>query len=196
MSKEFWVIKFGETYVGHHFHIPKHGEPHEGVMMSEGLHDAARYHTDQVYAAAKYVGGEVVLVREQLTAVGFTEQIGRLSVGDLPKPKTLRDGTPLPKTVVFSEQAHARGFVKEPRDASCWPKNIGWAIGQMRAHHALYRKGWNGQDQYVRLQVAGVHPKMKLPYIYMRTANGDCVPWCPSQTDILADDWGVYAILD
>jgi hypothetical protein len=30
---------------------------------------------------------------------------------------------------------------------------------------------------------------MTLPYIYMRTAQGDLVPWLASQTDILASDW-------
>jgi len=28
-----------------------------------------------------------------------------------------------------------------------------------------------------------------LPYLMMRTAQGDFVPWLASQTDILADDW-------
>jgi hypothetical protein len=30
---------------------------------------------------------------------------------------------------------------------------------------------------------------MSLPYIYMRTAQGDLVPWLASQTDMLAEDW-------
>jgi hypothetical protein len=28
-----------------------------------------------------------------------------------------------------------------------------------------------------------------LPHIDMKTADGSCVPWLASQTDILADDW-------
>jgi len=30
---------------------------------------------------------------------------------------------------------------------------------------------------------------MTLPYIYMRTVQGDFVPWLASQTDLLAEDW-------
>lgn len=30
---------------------------------------------------------------------------------------------------------------------------------------------------------------MTLPYIYMRTVQGDLVPWLASQTDLLANDW-------
>jgi hypothetical protein len=30
---------------------------------------------------------------------------------------------------------------------------------------------------------------MTLPYIYMRTADGQNVPWLASQTDMLSEDW-------
>jgi hypothetical protein len=30
---------------------------------------------------------------------------------------------------------------------------------------------------------------MTLPYIYMKTADGNLVPWLASQTDLLATDW-------
>ena len=51
------------------------------------------------------------------------------------------------------------------------------------------RKGWNGKNMYIQLQVSDKHSKMSLPYIYMKTAQGDLVPWLASQTDMLADDW-------
>jgi hypothetical protein len=51
------------------------------------------------------------------------------------------------------------------------------------------RKGWNGKGMYLELQVPDAHSKMTLPYIYMKTVQGDLVPWLASQTDILADDW-------
>ena len=51
------------------------------------------------------------------------------------------------------------------------------------------REGWNGKNMYIEIQVPDVHSKMSLPYIYMRTAQGDLVPWLASQTDILSDDW-------
>ena len=51
------------------------------------------------------------------------------------------------------------------------------------------RAGWNGKNMYIELQVPDEHSKMSLPYIYMRTAQGDLVPWLASQTDMLTDDW-------
>lgn len=51
------------------------------------------------------------------------------------------------------------------------------------------RNGWNGENMYIMLQLPDDNSKMTLPYIYLKTANGDFVPWCPSQTDILATDW-------
>lgn len=68
---------------------------------------------------------------------------------------------------------------------------IGEAITQMRAGHAVARSGWNGPGQQLRLQVPDAHSKMTLPYIYIRTVDGRNVPWLASQTDLLADDWFV-----
>lgn len=51
------------------------------------------------------------------------------------------------------------------------------------------RKGWNGKNMYLMLQRPTRTSKMTLPYIYMRTAQGDLVPWLASQTDMLAEDW-------
>lgn len=51
------------------------------------------------------------------------------------------------------------------------------------------RLGWNGPGQYLELQVPDEHSKMTLPYIYIKTVQGDLVPWLASQTDLLAEDW-------
>ena len=51
------------------------------------------------------------------------------------------------------------------------------------------RSGWNGKGMYIQLQVPDEHSKMSLPYIFIRTVQGDLVPWLASQTDMLADDW-------
>ncbi len=68
---------------------------------------------------------------------------------------------------------------------------IGEAIEAMRAGQSVARAGWNGPGQSLALQVPDEHSKMTLPYIYIRTVQGDLVPWLASQTDILADDWEV-----
>lgn len=67
--------------------------------------------------------------------------------------------------------------------------SYGSVIVGLKLGNKYARKGWNGKDMYIRLQVPDVHSKMSLPYIYMRTAQGDLVPWLCSQTDGLATDW-------
>jgi hypothetical protein len=71
------------------------------------------------------------------------------------------------------------------------PQDIGWAIEQLRLGNAVCRSGWNGKNQYLRLQVPDQNSKMTLPYIYIYTVQGDLVPWLASQTDLLAEDWEV-----
>ena len=70
-------------------------------------------------------------------------------------------------------------------------QGIGWAIKQMYDGQRVTRRGWNGRGMWLALQVPDEHSKMTLPYIYMRTATGDLVPWLASQTDILATDWDI-----
>jgi hypothetical protein len=71
--------------------------------------------------------------------------------------------------------------------------NLGMSFGNALEllHKGLFvtREGWNGKRMYLALQVPDEHSKMTLPYIYMKTAQGDLVPWLASQTDILTDDW-------
>lgn len=70
---------------------------------------------------------------------------------------------------------------------------IGWAVSMMRSGERVTRRGWNGKDMYLELQVPDAHSKMTLPYVYMKTATGDLVPWLCSQTDLLANDWMPYS---
>jgi len=67
--------------------------------------------------------------------------------------------------------------------------NIGEAIQCMENGCNVTRLGWNGPGQWIALQVPDEHSKMTLPYIYIKTVQGDLVPWLASQTDILATDW-------
>lgn len=63
------------------------------------------------------------------------------------------------------------------------------ALMALNKGRRIARKGWNGKGMWIELQIPDEHSKMTLPYIYMRTAQGDLVPWTASQTDILANDW-------
>ncbi|MCP3885142.1 MAG: DUF2829 domain-containing protein [Propionibacteriaceae bacterium] len=67
--------------------------------------------------------------------------------------------------------------------------DFGWALIQLRSGLRVCRAGWNGKGMYLELQVPDEHSKMTLPYIYMRTVQGDLVPWLASQTDMLCEDW-------
>ena len=51
------------------------------------------------------------------------------------------------------------------------------------------RMGWNGKDMYITLQCPDENSKMTQSYIYMKTADGNLVPWVASQTDLLSEDW-------
>lgn len=59
----------------------------------------------------------------------------------------------------------------------------------LKAGNKVVREGWNGTGMYVEMQRPDEHSKMTRPYIFMKTVDGEFVPWVASQTDILADDW-------
>lgn len=85
------------------------------------------------------------------------------------------------------------------------------ALMNLKAGIRMCRSGWNGKGMFVVLQKGypqGIPINKNtseatglpegtvcrfLPYLMMRTAQGDFVPWLASQTDILADDWEINA---
>jgi Protein of unknown function (DUF2829) len=68
---------------------------------------------------------------------------------------------------------------------------IGWMLEQLRDGAPMRRAGWNGKGMWLALQIPDAHSKMTLPYVYLSTIHGELVPWSPSPTDLLADDWEV-----
>jgi hypothetical protein len=72
----------------------------------------------------------------------------------------------------------------------------------------IWRSGWNGPGQFVVYQkgypdgiainantaeATGIPQgtvKSFRPYLMLHTVQGDFVPWTPSVSDVLADDWG------
>ena len=69
--------------------------------------------------------------------------------------------------------------------------NFSKALEELKAGYLVARSGWNGKGMWLALQVPTELSKMTLPYIYMKTACGNLVPWLASQTDLLAEDWVV-----
>jgi hypothetical protein len=66
------------------------------------------------------------------------------------------------------------------------------ALELLKLGEMVQRKGWNGKGMYIKAQFPDEYSKMTLPYIYMKTADDNFVPWLASQTDILAEDWRIY----
>lgn len=69
--------------------------------------------------------------------------------------------------------------------------NFGDALLALKEGKKVSRSGWNGKGMWLELQRPDAHSKMTLPYIFMVTVTGDRVPWLASQTDMLAEDWGI-----
>jgi len=68
--------------------------------------------------------------------------------------------------------------------------DFGVAIYNLKSGRKVARrKGWNGTNMELALQVPDQHSKMSVPYIYMLTAQGHLVPWMATQSDMLAEDW-------
>lgn len=79
--------------------------------------------------------------------------------------------------------------------------DFGMALNAIKSGGLAARTGWNGKGMWIGLcrewngsglNVEGSDFRM-LPFIYMRTAQADLVPWLASQTDMLADDWLVIS---
>ena len=71
------------------------------------------------------------------------------------------------------------------------------ALALLRQGHSIQRTGWNGNGLSLHLQEPDSNSKMTLPYIYLQYPAGSPyptgarVPWLASQTDLLANDWGI-----
>lgn len=84
--------------------------------------------------------------------------------------------------------------------------NIGEAIDWMKGGLRVSRAGWNGKGMFIYYVGPGAYPATSRaakahwgenalvpygPYIAMKTAQENVVPWLCSQTDLLADDYEV-----
>lgn len=84
---------------------------------------------------------------------------------------------------------------------------FGAALGALRGGKRLTRTTWNAPGQFVVLQ-AGYPDGIAInantaqatgipqgtvcrfrPYLMLRTADGSFVPWQPTVSDVLAEDW-------
>ena len=81
---------------------------------------------------------------------------------------------------------------------------FGEALKLLKEGYKIAREGWNGKGMFLflvpgstfkvnRPPLMGIYPEgTEIEYyahIDMKTAQGYVVPWVPSQSDILAEDW-------
>lgn len=74
--------------------------------------------------------------------------------------------------------------------------NFGMALMILKNGGRVQREGWNGKGMHLFYVenwsfISGDEneDREKLPFIAMKTAGGEVVPWLASQTDLLATDW-------
>lgn len=79
--------------------------------------------------------------------------------------------------------------------------DFGDTLFQLRVGHKMTRGGWDNKSMFIKLQMPTADSKMTAPFIYIErenqfTDNTDKprmrVPWLPTQSDILANDWKPY----
>lgn len=81
------------------------------------------------------------------------------------------------------------------------------ALAELKDGYRATRVGWNATGQYVALQAGypdgiGINANTAAatgmpegtvcrfrPYLMLRTADGSFVPWAPTVSDVLAEDW-------
>lgn len=90
----------------------------------------------------------------------------------------------------ISELAEIRDEIKRKNSMT-----FGEALERLKLCKKVARRGWNGKGLWLELQRPDENSKMTLPYVYLNYPSGDkyhdgCkVPWLPSQTDMLEEDW-------
>lgn len=72
------------------------------------------------------------------------------------------------------------------------------ALHAINGGRRVSRVGWNGKGMYIFLIQNWTYTDGKqdnypnLPFIAMKTADNQVVPWLASQTDLLAEDWTIH----
>lgn len=84
--------------------------------------------------------------------------------------------------------------------------DFGDAIAALKEGKRVARAGWNGKGMFLFLVNSSTFTVNREPlasilgegtqatyhaHIDMKTADGKIVPWLASQTDVLAEDWGL-----
>jgi hypothetical protein len=97
-------------------------------------------------------------------------------------------------------------FRKMEGEQMGYDNDFGWALAQLIKGKKVSRSGWNGKGMFLYYIPEGKYPASTgvakeewgmyalVPYqayVAMKTVQGTVVPWLCSQTDMLAEDWGI-----
>jgi hypothetical protein len=93
----------------------------------------------------------------------------------------------------------AQGYAEAPRTITATVEvaarfRFGEALDACIHGQRITRAGWNGAGQYVTAQYPDKHSKMTQPYLVLRNAQNELLPWVPSQGDLFARDWAVLPV--
>ena len=72
--------------------------------------------------------------------------------------------------------------------------DFGEALREIKKGNMALRNGWNGKGMFVFLQPGYIDTDTHMnhtPYLMIRSVDGSFTPWICSQTDVLAEDWGL-----
>lgn len=51
---------------------------------------------------------------------------------------------------------------------------------------------WNGKDMYIAAQFPDENSKMTRPYLYIKDAQDNFVPWLCAQHDLFSENWEIF----
>ena len=89
--------------------------------------------------------------------------------------------------------------------------NFSEILVELKQGNKVARSGWNAKNMFLflvqgskfkvnRPPLMGIYEEgteiVYQPHIDMKTADDTVVPWLASQSDLLADDWGVVSFID
>lgn len=119
---------------------------------------------------------------------------------------------PYDETVVPNHENHC-GYISWSPDTvfeaaykASGSMNFGHALEILKAGGRVARAGWNGKNMFIFLVNGSTFTVNREPllsilgegtqvdyhgHVDMKTADGTIVPWLCSQTDMLAEDWGI-----
>ena len=80
--------------------------------------------------------------------------------------------------------------------------NFGKALEELKSGGRVARSGWNGKGMWLQMVRSDAWSMSSdalssdsrlglLPWVGMKTADDNFIPWLASQTDILSEDWEI-----